>query len=126
MPCYDGRENTPRVIYETGIAPETLEAAKKKLQAIESKCEKISNENEILTAMICALINELERREIAPQVIAEASRNGLINIMAFYKGHKGDDIARLAFELHKYSKDEQAILKTLLTNGYSVNINEES
>ena len=125
MPCYDGRENQPRIIYESGIDPQTLEIAKRRLADAEAKANNLSKEKDLLTAMICALINELERRNIAPQVIAEASRNGLINIMAFYKGHRGDDVARLALELHKYSKDEQAILKSLLVSGYSVSINSE-
>ena len=91
MPCYDSRDR---------ISVDEL--------------NEVKGENRKITASLCALLNELERRGIVHDVIAEASRNGLIDLVGFYKDHKKDDKSRLAFQLHKFSKDEQAILKELL------------
>jgi acyl-ACP thioesterase len=69
-----------------------------------------------MEAMVCALLNELDRRGIAEQVIAEASRNGLIDIMGFWAVHKKDDISRIADDIHhRYSKDEQEVIRKLLS-----------
>jgi hypothetical protein len=46
--------------------------------------------------------------------IAEASRNGLIGLVDFYQVHKKDDKSRLAAEIHKYSKDEQRVIREIL------------
>lgn len=67
-----------------------------------------------LKASLCAICNELDRRGIAENVLAEASRNGLIDLMTFWKDHKANDKARLAHTIHQYSKDEQKIIKDLL------------
>lgn len=104
MPCYEPREETrTEIIYETGISPEEFKNASEKAKKMEG--------------IICALLNELERREIAEEIITEASRNGLIDIMSIWEKHRNDDFSRLAEDLHRrYSKDEQAILKILLSD----------
>jgi hypothetical protein len=99
MPCYDSRERV-RVRYESGISPQDL--------------AKVKKENEWLVGALCAVFNELERRGVAADVLAEASRNGLIGVLEFWAEHKSDDVSRLARELHKYSKDEQQVLRELL------------
>ena len=101
MPCYDAQSQKEiETIYESGVSPYRLEVAEDTINK--------------LTAMLCATFNELDRLGIAEQVAAEASRNGLINIMGFYNDHSKNDKTRLAKELHKYSKDEQRTLKKLL------------
>ena len=65
-------------------------------------------------AMFCAVMNELERRGMAEPIIAEASRNGKIDIVSFWAIHKDNDRARLAEKLHAFSKDEHQILLELL------------
>lgn len=107
MPCYDGRElNSVRTQYASGVSP--------------SDFKRVKDENEWLTGALCAVINELDRRNIVADILAESSRNGLIDVLGFWVKHKNDDIARLAETLHRYSKDEQQILKDLLnTSGPS-------
>lgn len=105
MPCYDGRDNErTEVIYQSGISPDELARARDNAAK--------------MIGVVCAIFNELERRGIGEAVIAEASRNGLIDIMGIWNEHKKDDASRLAKDLHhRYSKDEQAILRALLNTG---------
>ena len=101
MPCYDGRDReTIRIVHESGVSPAELEAATKQKRWAE--------------AALCSLINELEKRGIAAEVIAESSRNGLIGLMDFWTRHSKNDDARIAKILHGYSKDEQAVMRKLL------------
>ncbi len=103
MPCYDGRDSVRTEIrYESGISPSDLRAAKDRCAQLE--------------AALCAILNELDFRGIASEVAAEASRHGLIDIMSFWCSHKLSDEARIAKQLHKFSKDEQKIIKKLLDN----------
>lgn len=103
MPCYDTRSNNPtRTVYETGISPSVLDSEKRHRAWAE--------------AAVCAICNELDRRGIAEEVLAESSRNGLIGLVDFWKAHSGSDRARLALELHKFSKDEQSIIRQLLND----------
>lgn len=64
--------------------------------------------------MLCAVFNELDRRNISCEVAVNASRSGLINVMEWYTLHRDDDISRLEKELHKYSKDEQYVIFDIL------------
>jgi len=89
MPCYDSR--------------------------VTEDTDRKSKQNKWLSSALCAILNELERRDICESVLAEASRSGLIGLVDFWAHHKQDDVSRLAKELHKYSKDEQAVLKKLLS-----------
>ncbi len=101
MPCYEGRDHVEtKVVYETGISPWDI--------------EQVNNRVKWLEAGLCAILSELERRGIAPEVVAEASRNGLIGLMDFWKKHNASDEARIASILHNYSKDEQAVMRKLL------------
>ena len=105
MPCYDPGPSShveTRTVYESGISPYDFTVVKKR--------------NEWLEAALCAVFNELERRDIAPDVMAEASRNGLIGLMDFWSKHTKADEAKMARDLHVYSKDEQAILRKLLNS----------
>ncbi len=65
-------------------------------------------------AALCSVFQELERRDIASKVIAEASRNGLIGLMDFWSSHTKNDEARIAKILHQYSKDEQSMMLKIL------------
>ena len=103
MPCYDSREErTTRTVYESGVSPSDLRNVERRAAWAE--------------AAVCALMNEIGRRGILGEVVAEASRNGLIDLMSFWRSHTDDDTARLATEIHKYSKDEQAVIRQILNN----------
>lgn len=101
MPCYDSRDHEPRVEYRSGISPEKLQESERR--------------GEYLEACLCAILSELERRGIAAEVAAESSRNGLIDIMGMWTAHTESDEARIAKLLHTYSKDEQAVMRKLLS-----------
>lgn len=101
MPCSDGQcQQSTRVVYESGVSHE-------KYREVEQRADWFEG-------AICAILSELERRGLAAEVIAESSRNGLIDIMTFWATHSNDDEARIAKVLHGYSKDEQAIMRKLL------------
>ena len=101
MPCYDGRDShRTETVYRSGISP--------------SDMQKVIDKNEWLEAALCAVFNELQKRDVIGSVIAEASRNGLIGIMDFWQQHQKSDEARIAKALHSFSKDEQAVIKKLL------------
>lgn len=103
MPCYEPRDSSrsrTEVIYSTGISPKDM--------------SEVTDRNEWLEAALCALFNELQKREILNSVIAESSRNGLVGLMDFWQEHQKSDESRLAKALHSFSKDEQEILKKLL------------
>lgn len=103
MPCYDPRDDVP-VVYENGVPPDEHEKALAKVSKLE--------------AVLCAVFNELDRKNILEETVSEASRNGLVNVMSFYQKHKADDIAKLISDLHRrYSKDELEIVKHLLNSG---------
>ena len=72
------------------------------------------DENKYLTAGLCAIITELNKRGIANDVISQASKSGLIDLMKFWYQHAFEDEVRLAVELHKFSEQEQSILKRML------------
>ncbi len=103
MPCYDTQgQGSTKIVYINGIAPEQRD------RAIEYSLK--------MEAMVCALMNELDRRGIGESVVAEASRNGLIDIMGLWDQHKKTDISKIANDIHhRYSKDEQEIIRKLLT-----------
>jgi hypothetical protein len=79
------------------------------------KLEKEKDRNDKLEASLCALITELEKRDIANDVISQASRSGLIDLMGFWKEHKQEDEIKLANKLHTmFSEHEQEVIKKLL------------
>lgn len=110
MPCYDDRSGQT-IIYRNGVSPD--EVTKARAESMR-EIEHLNNAVSWLEAALCAVLNEVERRDDAMNFIAEASRNGLIGLVDFYHTHKKSDESRLAAEIHKYSKDEQRIIKKIL------------
>ena len=104
MPCSDGRDNNVRIVYQNGVDPTHYNF---KINSLNDKISK-------LEGGLCAIITELEKKGIANEIISQASKSGLIDLMTFWMHHKNDDISRLANELHKFSKHEQDILRKLL------------
>lgn len=106
MPCYERREEPSRepiIIYKDRNNPED-----------QIKIAKLIDQKKELEAGLCAIITELEKRKIAHEIISQASKSGLINLMDFWLNHSKEDETRLARELHKFSEHEQAIIKKLL------------
>jgi hypothetical protein len=110
MPCYDGR-NSETIVYRNGVSPD--EVTKARAESMR-EIKDLRNAISWLEAALCAVLNEVERRDDAMNFIAEASRNGLIGLVDFYQVHKKDDKSRLAAEIHKYSKDEQRVIRDIL------------
>ena len=65
-------------------------------------------------AELCAVINELEKRGIAQEIMTEASKNGSIDLFAFWKKHSEEDRNRLSRDLNKYSEHEKQLLREIL------------
>jgi hypothetical protein len=102
MPCYDPRDSE-RVIteYKTGISPDDLQT-------------QVDRGNMYMGAF-CAVMNELQRKSIAEEVLASASRSGKIDLFLLWKQHVDYDVNRLAKDIHeRYSKDEQLVIRELL------------
>lgn len=92
MPCFDPRDNEER--------------------------HELKDKNSKLEAALCAIAAELSRNGILEVVVANASRNGLINIYELINSHELKDRERIAKDLHKrYSKDELELIKKLLEEG---------
>ncbi len=106
MPCYDPR---PRGDYEEGYEAGKSDAATDRL-----KLEEYKDYSMKIDAALCAVLNELEQRNLIASVIANASRHGLIDIVGWWESHKKDDKSRLAKLLYEYSIDEQRVLFDLL------------
>ena len=79
-----------------------------------NKIEDLLKRNEYLEAGLCAIITELEKRNIANEIITQASKNGIIDLMNFWSCHSDNDKTRLAVELFKYSDHEKDIIKQIL------------
>ena len=103
MPCYDERDNGTRIIYQDRDNP-----------GDKRKIAELIDQNRKLEAGLCAIITELEKRKIADEIISQASKSGLINLMDFWFHHSKEDETRLAVELHRFSEHEQTVLKKLL------------
>ena len=101
MPCYSG-EDSPRIVYKDN--PED----KRAISELFDQAKK-------LEAGLCALINELEKRDIAKEVIGAASENGNIDLFEFWKRHSKKDRDRLSDELKRFSEHEKEILRDLLS-----------
>lgn len=67
-----------------------------------------------LEAGLCALISELVDRKLAEEIIPEASRKGLIDLVSFWQKHNDNDRTRLAAMLHRFSVQEQQMIKEIL------------
>ena len=103
MPCYDPRSDDTKY-------------TKKDRKEIDA----LIDENKKLEAGLCAIITELVKRDLASQIIPEASRNGLVDLVGFWNDHHESDQSRLAFELHKFSVHEQEQLKRLLNDNLNL------
>jgi|21_taG_2_1085346.scaffolds.fasta_scaffold40448_3 hypothetical protein len=99
MPCYDGRSSPNNSI---------------KVDQLKGDISDRDDEIRSLKAGLCATISELEKRGIADEVLSQASKSGLINLMDFWLNHKKDDITRLSHTLHQFSEHEQEMMRTLL------------
>lgn len=104
MPCYDGRDNQ-RIEYINGVNPEPYN---EKIIHLENKCK-------FLEAGLCAIITELEKKDVANEIISQASKSGLIDLMDFWNHHSKEDETRLALKLHQFSEHEQDVILRLLT-----------
>ena len=92
MPCYDDRDRKDvRTEYVNGVDPTPY---KYKIDNLKDKVKR-------LEAGLCAIITELEKREIANEVISQASKSGLIDLMEFWEQHSKEDEARLAKKFHQ-------------------------
>lgn len=98
MPCYDPRD-----------LPYSSET-----DQFRREVKQLQDRNNWLEAALCAVINTLEEKGIANDILTRASRGGLIDLVTFWNGHSASDEARLAAELHRFSEHEQAIIKKLL------------
>jgi len=109
-PCYSG-DGQPPAHYRTEsvIVEKTIENPITLRQNAQ-----LLDENKYLTAGLCAIITELSKRGIANEVISQASKSGLIDLMKFWYQHAFEDEVRIAVELHKFSEHEQGIMKRLL------------
>lgn len=108
MPCYDGRDReNVRTEYINGVDP----------QPYNYKISNLTDQVARLEAGLCAIITELEKKGIANEVISQASKSGLINLMDFWDKHSKEDEARIAKKLHQFSEHEQEVIKKLLARG---------
>jgi len=108
MPCHDGRErDNVRTEYINGVDPEPYNYKIKNLKEEVSRLE----------AGLCAIITELEKKGIANEVISQASKNGLINLMEFWEKHSKEDESRLAKKFHSFSEHEQDLIRKMVRDG---------
>ena len=116
---------TPNIIKLEGEHSETVDRLNNQIIDIHDKNVKLHDEifelrnqkdrNDKLEASLCALITELEKRNIANEVIAQASRSGLIDLMGFWEEHKQEDETKLANKIHTmFSEHEQEVIKKIL------------
>lgn len=108
MPCYDGRDNVyQRTEFVNGVDP-----APYNLIIIN-----LTDQVKTLEAGLCALITELEKRGIANEVISQACKSGLIDLMSFWEEHSKEDEARLAKKFHQFSEHEQEVIIKMVRDG---------
>lgn len=108
MPCYDGREReNVRTEYINGVDPRPYN------HEINNLIDKVAQ----LEASLCAIITELEKKGIANEVISQASKSGLINLMEFWDKHSKEDEARIAKKFHSFSEHEQDVIRKMVKKG---------
>ena len=111
MPCYDpfnSPSNNRETIRETIV----------KVDNPQDKQEiiKLTDTVKRLEAGLCAIMSELDRKGIANEIISQASKSGLINLMDFWEAHSKEDETRIARALHHFSEHEQIVMKKLLNS----------
>jgi DNA-binding MarR family transcriptional regulator len=112
MPCYDpfnGNDSGKRIEYKEII--KKVDNPKDKQEII-----KLTDTVKRLEAGLCALISELDRKGIANEIISQASKSGLINLMDFWEAHSKEDETRIARALHHFSEHEQIVMKKILNS----------
>lgn len=111
MPCYDPQHNSSSINYKTEYIdrPVMIDNPLDKSLILHLE-DKVKN----LEAALCAVFSELERRKIANEIISQASKSGLINLMDFWLKHSEEDETKMAKALHNFSEHEQIIIKKLL------------
>jgi len=110
MPCYDPQHNhsqSTRTEYVN--RPYPVDNPKDKALIIQLE-DKVKN----LEAGLCAVFSELERKGIANEIISQASKSGLINLMDFWLKHSEEDETRISRALHHFSEHEQILMKKIL------------
>lgn len=108
MPCYDARDReNVRTEYVKGFDPTPYN------YIISNLTDQVKR----LEAGLCSLITELEKRGIANEVISQASKSGLIDLMSFWEHHSKEDEARLAKKFHQFSEHEQEVIKKMVRDG---------
>lgn len=75
---------------------------------------RLKEKNEYLEACLCAIITELEKKDIAAEIILTAGKAGQVNIAKWWAEHKNDDVTRLTAEMRKFSPQEWEILRKIL------------
>jgi len=111
MPCYDARDNecaTCRTRQEQDNSRPNNEL--ELVRELENKKYQV----ERYEAALCAIISELEKRDIADDIITQGSKSGLIDLVGFWKRHSLQDKTRLSVALHQYSEHEQAEMLVIL------------
>lgn len=108
MPCYEPDEKEMRG-YESGLRVNATHHPDDQQEIV-----RLTDRCSYLEASLCAVINELEARGIAADVVSQSSRHGWIDVMSFWAKHSKSDEARVAERLHRFSVDEQKIIKKLL------------
>lgn len=94
MPCTDGRDSGLRIEYRDN--PEQ------------------SNKIKYLTACLCAIFNELDKRGITTDVIQTASKDGGVNINDFWITHLQEDKDRILKQLRStFTKHEMDLIKVM-------------
>lgn len=117
MPCYQPTE--AQMEYSRGLDEGRQSSGANypsaRAAALSAEVNELRNANNQLEAILCALISELKNRGIDHEVIAQASRSGLVDIMSFWVKHVDEDRARIAATLHKnFSEQEQQVIRELL------------
>jgi len=116
MPCYDPQHNNSQSTRTEYVnRPYPVDNPLDKAEIIKLK-DTINR----LESGLCAIISELERKGIANEIISQASKSGLINLMDFWEIHSKEDETKMARALHHFSEHEQIILKKILNNNNKI------
>ena len=112
MPCYDAFNG------ESSRNRETVREIITKVDNPQDKQEiiKLTDTVKRLEAGLCAIMSELDRKGIANEIISQASKSGLINLMDFWEAHSKEDETRIARALHHFSEHEQIVMKKILNS----------
>lgn len=108
MPCFDARDReNVRTEYINGVDPTPY----------NYKINNLTDQVARLEAGLCAIITELEKKGIANEVISQASKSGLIDLMSFWEKHSKEDEARIAKKFHPFSEHEQNVIRKMVSEG---------